>query len=532
VAPGLAESWDVLDGGRTYVFHLRKGLKWSDGAPMTSDDFLFSYEDGLCNKDLSPVFPNWLVLGGEPVRVTAPDPVTVVFSFAAPYGTFLEMMTYRGNFLVAPKHYLKQFHPRYTDPAALDAQVRALGLNHWRELYGQKANPNENPELPVMHPFVLDTKPPASRMIAVRNPYYWKVDPAGNQLPYIDRVAFTDVQNNEIVTIKAMAGEVDFQNRRIDASNFSLLLQNRAKGHYRVLGDYEPASVVLYLNQYSKDPVLRPILEDRRFRIALSVAINRPELIQLLFRGLATPSRGVASPYDPYYLPEYDEKYMQYDPVLANRLLDEAGLARGKDGMRTLPGGRPFRQMINVFPSEAGTSTDLWQLVADYFREVGLDFVIKVDALQLSTLQVTTGNSDFWAYSVAGLHWALDPIWFIPWASNSYFAPAYGRYVASNGKDEQGVKPPPEFQRLVDWYLELRSVVNDDQKRLELGHKILGQWADECYTIGICRQKLPTIVSDRFKNVPDHLVHDYRVMTPGYIGIEQFYIENGKNKTP
>jgi peptide/nickel transport system substrate-binding protein len=524
VAPGLAASWEILDGGRTYVFHLRPGLKWSDGHPMTSADFLFYYEDHLCNKELSPVLPAWLCVGGEPVKVTAPDPCTVVYRFASPYGIFLEVLAYRGNSMVSPKHYMRQFHPRYTDDAELTRQARKHGFDLWRQLFFRRLNLNENPDLPTWKPFKLVVPPPGSRMIAERNPFYWKVDPAGNQLPYIDRVSYTDVQNNEIVTIKALAGEVDFQARRIDATNYGLFMENRATGKYRILRDSNPSTTALYLNQYSKDPAIRALLQDRRFRIALSLAIDREELIFLLFSGMAVPSRGVASPYDPHYLPEFDQAYLDYDPDRARALLDEVGLARGPDGMRRMPDGRPFRQILHVYPAESGTSSDLWQLVADYFREVGLDFVVKIDAVYLSVMQIQNGNSDFWAYNQTGVHWILDPQWFVPWRSTSYFAPLYGRYLATGGK--RGVKPPPELQQLVDWYIELRSVVDDKQRQLELGQRILRQWAEECYVVGICRNELLTVVSNRFKNVPDRIVHDWRVMTPGYIGIEQFYIDD------
>ena len=526
VAPGLAKSWEVLDEGRTYVFHLREGLKWSDGHPLTSEDFLFFYEDHLCNTEISPVFPSWLKAGGQPVEVTAPDPYTVVFSFAEPYGIFLEMLAYRGNWILGPKHYLKQFHPKYTDLDKLEEMTEEHGFDVWRSLYFRMADQNENPDLPTWKPFKIVVPPPATRIIAERNPYYWKVDPEGKQLPYLDGVVYNNVQNNEIVTMKAMAGEVDFQARRIDATNYSLFMENREQGNYRVLRDFSPDTICLYLNQHSKDREVRRLLQDRRFRIALSVAVDREELIDLLYTGMAVPSRGVASPYDPFYLPEFDEKYMEYDPGRANELLDELGLEKGGDGMRRLPSGKPFRQILNVYPSEAGTSSDLWQLVADYLREVGLDFVVKIDAVYLSVMQVRNGNSDFWAYAETGMHWILDPLWFVPWQSSSYFAPAYGRYTASGGKDKQGVKPPPEFQRLVDWYLELRSVVDDEERKLELGRGILSQWAEECYVVGICRQELVTIVSNRFRNVPDHIIHDWRIMTPGYLGIEQFYIDD------
>jgi len=524
VEPGLAERWEARDGGKTFVFHLRRGLRWSDGEPLTSEDFLFYYEDVLLNKELSPVFPSWLSIAGHPVTMSADDAHTLRFEFVEPYAIFLEVLCYRGHWILLPKHYLRQFHTTYVDEETLLGQARERGFQKWFELFRDKANCERNPDLPTWRPFKIKVPPPATRMIAERNPFYWKVDPEGNQLPYIDEIAFTEV-NKATATFKAMAGEVDFQARSLDAADFPLYMANRGKGKYRVLRDASPGTVVLYINQYSKDDKLRALLQDKRFRVALSVAINREELIDLIYSGMAERSRGVVSPYDPCYLPEFDEKHIDYDPALANKLLDELGMTRGFSGVRRLPGGRPFRQLLNVYPSESGTGEELWQLVADYFREVGLDFTVKVDARTLSVMQVRNGNSDFWGYATAGMHWVLDPLWYVPWQSTSYFAPLYGRYVASSGRDAKGVKPPEEFQRMLDWYLELRACP-DEQRRVELGQRVLRQWADECYTIGICRQELITIVADRFKNAPDRIIHSWRLMTPGYIGIEQFYIDD------
>jgi len=527
VVPGIAESWEVKDGGRTYIFHLRKGMKWSDGHPFTSEDILFWYQDVILNKDLTPVRPLWLSPLKGDFEVLAPDPLTVIFRFENPYGTFPEALAFLGRHVCQPKHYLMQFHINYVDGKELERKARAMGLDLWHQLYLRKADPHDNPDLPTIRPWKIKVGPPATRYIAERNPYYWKVDPEGNQLPYIDRIAFTVVQNGEVLNLKAMSGEVDMQARYIDTSKYTLFMDpdNRRNGKYRVLVDPGDGSVCVYLNQYSKDPELRPILQDRRFRIALSVAINREELIELVYGGpLAVPSRAVSGPDDPFYLPEFGERYIQYDPTLANQLLDEVGLRRGPDGVRRMPSGKPFRQILHCYPSESGTGMDIWQVVADYWREVGLDFVLKTDARTLSVLRVRNGNSDFWAYGTASIHWIVDPVWYVPVQDGAYFAPLYARYFATDGR--AGVKPSPEFQRLIDWYLELVTVVGDDARRLRLGQNILRQWSEECYTIGIVREMQLTIVSNRFKNVPEHIIHSYRLLTPGYIGVEQFYIDD------
>lgn len=530
VIPNLAESWEILDQGRTFVFHLRKGVRWSDGHPLTAADIDFFINDVMANTDISPIFPSWLEINNQRVHFYAPDPYTAVFEFPQPYSIFIEMMAYNGTNIMAPRHYLEQFHEDFCDAEKLQRSIDEAHLEHWRDLYYLKSDVNQTPECPTYRPYQLITELPAQRMIARRNPYYWKVDSEGNQLPYIDEIAYTDVQNNEIVTMKAMSGETDFQARRIDSSNYSLFMENRERGHYRVLRDMSPGTTVLYVNPHSKNEDIRPILAQRDFRIALSLAINRAEINFILFAGMAEPSRGIASKYDPYYLPEFNEDYLEYDPERANELLDRVGLKRGPGGLRRLPNGKPFRQIINVYATEGGTPTELWQLVADYFREVGLDFTVQVDAVILSPMRVRNGNTDFWAYGTAGIHWVLDPVWYVPCRSSSYFAPLYGRYIASAGKDTLGVKPPEEYQRLYDWYQELLGTTDED-KRLELGRSILRQWSEECYTVGICRQELLTIVRNEFQNVPENIIHDYRVFTPGYIGIEQFYITQEEHET-
>ena len=522
VVPGIAKGWEIKNGGKTYVFRLRKGMRWSDGHPFTSEDIQYYFDDVLTNKELVPVFPSWLTIKGKPVVVTSPDPCTVEFRFAHPYGLFLEMLAYRSMQFIVPKHYLSRFHPKYTDKAALQAAVDDRGLDFWFQLYGRKSDADENPDLPTLKPFTIKVPLPSTRAAVQRNPYYWKVDPKGNQLPYIDGITYTVVQNPEIANFKAMAGDVDFQARFIDSANYPLFMANRKRGGYDVRKDPQPSAAVIYLNPLSKDEGMRPILANRRFRIALSVAVNRAELIDLIYTGMAEPGRGVASPFDPYYLPEF-EKYLEYDPGLANRLLDEVGLKKDRRGRRQMPDGSLFKQIINCYPAETGVGADLWQLVADYWRDVGLDFVVKVDARTLSGMQVCNGNTNFWAYATAGMHWAVNPGWYIPWHRASYFAPLYGRYVASHGKS--GVKPTEEYQRLIDWYEELLSVVDDDERKLALGRNILRQWSEECYTIGVIRRQVLTIVSNRFKNVPDDIIQSFRLMTPGYIGIEQFYFE-------
>ena len=530
VIPGVAESWEMSDDGKTFTFHLRKGMKWSDGHPFTSADFQFTHYEIESNKELRPTHSRWNIIGGKVMDLKTPDPYTVVISFSRPYGLFPEMLCYHGRSwdIYLPKHYLTQFHVNYRDPDELDREARQAGFINWRVYFKDRSNLEKNPDLPTINAFMPKVSFPAPRCLSVRNPYYWKVDPEGNQLPYIDAISYTTVFDSNVLNLKAQSGEVDFQTRRINAGNYTLFMESRKqardpKNHYRVQVDQSTFAIVVYINQYSRDETLRPILQDKRFRVALSVSIDREEISEIVFDGLADPNNGVTTELDTYYRSALDKMHTRYDPKLANQLLDEVGLKRGINGVRRLPSGEPFRQILHIYPSEASVSENLWLLVVEYWREIGLQFIVKLEDATLSGMQARNGDSDFWAYHSAGLHWELDGIWLAPIAPGSYYAPLYGRYYYSKGK--AGVKPPPEHQQLVHWYTQMKSTPSRD-RRIEIGQKVLQHWADQCYMIGICRKPEVFIISERFRNVPARIIQDYRLMTPGYIGIEQFYIDD------
>lgn len=529
VVPGIAESWESSDDATWFVFRLRPGMKWSDGEPFTSDDFIFFHEHIAKNPMLTVAHPAWKLSGGRLMEVEAPDPFTLVIRFAAPNPVFPQMLAFRGSQrgMFAPRHYLRQFHADFTDRARLDDQARREGFVSWAARMLDRMDLEKNPELPSVNPFLCAVAFPAPRPVATRNAYYWKVDPQGRQLPYIDQIAYTTVFDSNVLNLKAMQGEVDFQARHINADNYVLFMESRDKAgdprnRYRVHVERSTSVITMYVNQHSRDDLLRPIFQDRRFRLALSAAIDRQEIIDVCFFGLGEPSNGVTTPYDQFYLEGLEKLHTQYDPALANRLLDEVGLRRGRDGMRRLPDGEPFRQILHIFPSESGSSTDLWLLVVEHFREVGLHFIAKPEDGALSILQLNAGNSDFWAYGSAGIRLDLDGLAPLT-AALSHYAPLYGRYHESRGK--VGVKPPPQHQRLVDWHQQMKTAATLDERH-DIGQRMLREWAEQCYLIGICRKPELTIISNRLRNVPSRIIHDYTLMTPGYLGIEQFWIDD------
>jgi len=310
IIPNIAKGWEVSEDRRVYTFYLREGMKWSDGEPFTADDYVFYHDDYLLNKEVYPVYPQFLMAGGEPAKVEKVNDYTVRFRFATPYVNFLE--TIMGQYgLYAPKHYLKQFHPRYTSMDELEKMMKEEGFTSWSQLYLSKrpANHGEvyNPDLPCIWAWIPVNDLTTQRFIMERNPYFWKVDTEGNQLPYIDRVANELVESTEMIVFKAMSGELDFQARHIMFKDYVLFKENEEKGDYRVLvwEAVDGGNPHLKLNLTCKDPVLRKIFEDKRFRFALSLAINRPEINEFCWLGMAKPRQASITPTGRYYSREW-----------------------------------------------------------------------------------------------------------------------------------------------------------------------------------------------------------------------------------
>lgn len=527
--PGVAERWEVQNGGQRYVLYLRRGLKWSDGKPFTSEDIRFCIEDLLTSEEL----------GGRTVELaprdtsttfSVPSPHVVIFEFDKPNAIFLEKLCYLGHSLYQPAHYMKQFHIKYANSNELKRLMAAGGYDHWTELYLDKQDLHINVDLPTINPWKISVGPPALMYMVDRNPYYWKVDTAGNQLPYIDRISFQVADNAEVLNLLACTGGVDMQGRHIEMSKYSFFMspENRKRGgivRYRVLADPNSGGAAgVLLNLSTQNQQVRPYLIDRRFRIALSLAIDRQELVEIITGGLGDICNGVGFPTDRYFEPGLDQLHISYDPDEANRLLDEVGLVRGPNGMRYYPNGRLFREIL--YCNSWGTAGELEQeqLIVAYWREVGLDFVIKAEATEISRMRVRNGNTEFWFDAQAGLHWVLQPALYVPIKHQSELAPLYGRYIQTGGRS--GIRPTEEIQRLVDWYYELVHTFGEDDRQLELGRNILWQWSRECYMIGLYRIYGLTIVSNRFRNCPDHFLHGWRVQSPGYTQPEQFFLES------
>ena len=433
VIPGVAEGWEVADEGSTFIFRLREGMKWSDGMPFTSADIMFWYEDVAMNRELNSSPPALLMLAGEAATVTAPDEYTVIFNFTQPNGLFLRNLAFPDSLIVTlyARHYFEQFHPRYNPDVA--AEATASGFENWMQEFVRKGGAigsvgRWNPEMPVLYawmPAELAT-PDTSVMRFVRNPYFWKVDSAGNQYPYMDYVNITIFQDQETMLLEAAAGNIDMQKRHIGnfaGTNKAFLFDEQERGNFHfftAISENNNAAIFRF-NLNHEDPVMREILQNKEFRIGLSHAINRQEIIDVMYIGQGAPHQVAPLPSSPYYHERLATQYTEFDLDLANQYLDEAGYAeRDADGFRLGPDGNRISFVLMAVDSFR-EQADIIEIVASYWRAVGIEVLPRL--LDRATFEARAGINDFDVIAYPG-HAGIDvlgnPNNYLPISGNSF----------------------------------------------------------------------------------------------------------------
>jgi len=499
---------DVEDG-RIFTLHLRSGHKWSDGQPFTAEDFRYWFNDVAADPDVMQMgLPPAMLVDGQPPAFEVIDETTVRYSWARPNPLFLPALAAPDPlFIYRPAHYLKQFHKKYADKATLDALVKQAGVRNWAALHNKLDSMyrNDNPDQPSLEPWVLKTKPPADRLVFERNPYYYRVDGAGHQLPYIDRVVFS-IADSSIIPAKTGAGESDLQARYLRFDDYTFLKAGEREGGYDVrLWRTGPGSqLALYPNLNVNDEQWRVLVRDVRFRRALSLAIDRHEINQAIYFGLAIEGQNTVLPQSPLFRPEYRSKWASYDLKEANRLLDLVGLtARGSDGIRLLPDGQPAAIVVED-SGESSEKSDVLELVRDSWRLAGIQLYSKPSQLTLFRRRVFSGET---VMSVDkgienGLATAgMSPAEFAPTSQQQLEWPKWGEYAETKGK--AGAPPDlPAAVKLRDLYDSWLGTTSE-QDDARLWHEILSIWSDQVFSIGLVAGVLqPVVVNTRLRNVP------------------------------
>lgn len=500
----------IEEEGRAYTFRLREGHRWSDGHPFTAEDFRYVWDDVINNPDLYRGGPPVDLIAGTTVaRFEVLDALTVRYSWPTPMPDFLAKLAAPQPLLLAlPAHYMRQFNARYQDQAALDPLIKAARVDDWQGLHTKMGRQNrpENPDLPTLDPWRVRTAPPAERFVFERNPFFHRVDETGQQLPYIDRVDL-NVASSEVIVAKTATGESDLQGAGIAFSDYTHL--KHAEGRYplkvALWRRTQGSAVSILPNLTCNDPVWRGLFRNVDVRRALSIAINREEINKVLFYGLGRESADTVLPESPLFRPAYAQAWAQYDPDMANALLDAAGIAeRGAGGIRVLPDGRQAGVVIET-AGESTLETDVLQLVTDHFRDVGIALYIRTSQRDIFRSRALAGAVTMAVWQ--GLDNAVPtadmaPDGLAPTAGDQLQWPIWGQHYLSAGTSglPPDMDPPLHLLGLLaDW----RRTTNTSQRET-IWHDMLAIRADQVFTIGTVNSALqPVVHSSRLRNVPE-----------------------------
>ncbi len=540
--PNIAESVDASEDATSYTFHLRKGLKWSDGVPFTADDVIFYIDDIMNNSELNGgSFPDGILKPGkEAPTVTKTDDYTFTITFDVPYGMFLlNLCTYDGwAFVTAPKHYLSQFHDKYNHDGIPALIAQTEGASDWVSLFQahsavgpgtDAAVVSRDVNYPTMFPWIY-TQPlgTGTQFVAERNPYYYWVDSAGNQLPYIDRIVGTVYQDDQTMLVDALAGKFDTVANSTDEQR-PLFFDNQATSGLAIYPLETEGGGKVSINFNETNPDLGAIFSQKDFRIGMSYAIDRQEIIDIVYFGQGEPRQVSPVANSPLYNDQLTNQYLDYDPDLANQYLDKVLPDKDADGWRLNPAtGEKLSIVFTIQTGDYGLRFgDVAELLKQYYADVGVDIIVDTVDNQVLTDRINDNSVEaavFTAEGGYGITAITDP---------RYFVPIHGQSIWGNGwqlwylqpNNEYKVEPPQDIQDQVDLYKLVRQAPTSDQ-RLELMKQVLQTAADNFWVIGISSATggyRP--LSARLANVPSSWVDGWN---PGGVAIavpEQWYFK-------
>ncbi len=527
IEPSIAERIEVSPDAREFTFYFRDGMKWSDGEPFGADDILFYINDVLRNPDLNPGGgSDWLPgTQNEGFKAEKVGDNAVKLTFPNPYGTLLmQLATWGGRFFAQyPKHYLSQFHLTYNPNANELAQKE--GFDTWVQLFFAKGpdnwgNPDrfmDVPEYPSLGPWIV-VQPIGAGTVArfTRNPYYWKVDDQGNQLPYIDEVVVTAYQDAQTRTLAMLNGDLDFI-KDPGEENREVYFDAVAAGkpiHIVISAASGGNNISVHFNQTSKDPVLAEIFQNKDFRIGMSHAIDRDEIIEIVFKGQGKPAQVAPLEDSPLYHERLANQYLEYNVAKANEYLDKVLPNKDAQGFRLRPDGKRLSIIWTCLdPQFTGGDAKAWfqaaELMVGYFKTVGVEVKLDVISDQVQNERRKTNDIDMFIFhggeGGAGLEAILDPRWHIPGEFWGMFG--LGWYNGRGDDPEAvGIEMTPDLLAIREAWQKATEQPTTELQVAEM-MKVLDMSADRFWTIGISRPGMgyqPT--SSRLGNFPDGLV--------------------------
>lgn len=536
VVPNIATGYTASEDSTSFTFTLREGMKWSDGSPFTADDVAFFIQDVLPDEKLFPTKPGWLTVEGELPTITVNSPTEFTISWTKPNGLFIinAASVYGVQLALLNKAYCSQFMPKYNPDA--EANATAAGAADWAEHMTNMCGVGieniqrwRNPERPTLEAWHI-TEPyeaGATRVAFERNPYYWKVDTSGNQLPYIDGLSISVNAEAQTLLLSVLAGEIDYEVRHTaNASNLPVLAEGMEAGNFYISARESRVgnALAISVNLNSHDPVKAGIFGNKDFRVALSHALDRTAIIDTLFLGQGTPQQVSPRQGTPYYNERLATQYLEYNVEEANRLLDSIGLdKRGGNGLRLAPDGSPL--VVNVAAVTAlGANADAAELLVQYWQAVGIDARFSAQDRTRFYEEKTASQHEVvvWGATSGGIDVFIDPRDYFPFSTESNFAVDWAKFYIGDG----GVEPPEYVKQQWALYDQIKGT-SDTEQQAALFQQLLEITADQFYQIGISTA-IPqlAVVSNNLGNVPEGTPTGWIHPDPGTLNTEQFYFKN------
>ena len=529
--PGWVESITANDDSTVFTFDLREGMRWSDGAPVTTRDVLFWYEDVFLNSELMPAIPALYTAGGEPMVLDVIDDFTFTVTFAKSYPLFLTVLAKESTGkpgldrpgFIEPFHYMKDYHAKYADEAALAAVMADKGAEKWTDLWGDKGRIHAwwfNPDMQVLTAWRVVTPPPADTVVMERNPYYYGVDADGNQLPYIDRIEHRLFQDNEALNLMVVQGEIDLQSRHLSPADFTLFKENESVGDYEVVTWTKASTWTIYPNLNTPDEDLRALFEDKRLREALSVAIDRETINELTFSGLGEARQAGPVSGSPFFDAELEAQWVEWDPDRADALLDEMGMTeRDGDGFRLRPNGE---RLSIVIETRHSAMLQMLELVQSNWAEVGVEALIRNLDRTLVTQHVETGDFEMLldSFDRSSIITA-DPVRFLGRYGHAH---NYFKWWSSGG--ENGIEPATDHPIRAVWTAwESAQSASTLEEANNHAQDMVSLFKDNGWTIGLIGETPAMYVrSNKLKNFPSGLIDDDALRGIGLAQAQQFYL--------
>ncbi len=528
IVPNVAKGWDWNDDFTQLTFYLREGHKWSDGAPFTAEDVKFWYDNLALDPNVIEKAKDYVLVAGERMTVDVIDPQTVRFNLPAPKPGLLAHFatSYAQGF--QPKHFLGQYHPDINPDAdklakeigferGYDVIAAYYGNSDWTDtpspLLSQPEKVAGMPKdvMPTLESFITIKDTTEGRRY-VANPYFFQVDTAGNQLPYINEQDELYINENEVRLLKLVNGEVDYKSQSVQLPGAPMLLDGQEKGGYKI--DLKPTITLpaFSFNVTSEDMAKREVFGNLKFRQAMSVAINRDEINDVAFFGLGEPKQYIGfSPRPDFVDEKWSKHFIQHDPEMARKLLDEIGLVdKNGDGFRDLPNGQPL--VLNIQFATQGIAGQVVELVAQHWSNVG----IKTTAKEVTPDEYRSAQSS--NQLDVGAWGKGMPLAMVLGLNESFVAPfgnyfdhrvgmLWGEYLESDGKS--GVKPPQWVFDMVEDINAFQSTPVGTPESAKIGQRLVENLTTNLMIIGTVQAPNPIYHRTALKNFPEFKTWSY-----------------------